>query len=375
MGKVHTPFGYAAVPDSQDRRRKRLTVVEHEATIVREIFRLYLGGLGTKAISIDLNARGHARRGAAWTKTTIGAIVTNWVYAGFIVFNRVGHNGDDRPESEWIMTPSHPPIIPESELVRARELRTERAPVKGTSSPHSHFTFTGILRCGECGAAMQTESATGRSRIYHYYNCSRSQKGGGCKNRRVSAEQFDNWMVDSILDRVLTPQQVMAVIRDLTELQSSWAEDQDRRRTAITRELRDTVSRRRKIYELLETHGVDVPNLGDLTHRLRELNARAKALEEQIVAIDNEPVPAFDLGERELASATELLASTVRETTDPKRLRQLMSSFIERIMLNQADLQVEHQPDLIMDEKRREHMVHGVESWLPDLGSNQGPTD
>ena len=273
---------------------------------MREIFRLYLGGLGTKAISIDLNARGHARRGAAWTKATIGAIVTNWVYAGFIVFNRVGHNGDDRPESEWIMTPSHPPIIPESELIRARELRTERAPVKGTGSPHSHFTFTGILRCGQCGAAMQTESATGRSRIYHYYNCSRSQKGSGCKNRRVSAEQFDNWMVDSILDRVLTPQ---------------------------------------------------------------------KALEEQIVAIDNEPVPAFDLDERELASVTELLASTVRETTDPKRLRQLMSSFIERIMLNQADLQVEYRPDLIMDEKRREHMVHGVESWLPDLGSNQGPTD
>lgn len=75
---------------------------------------------------------------------------------------------------------------------------------------------------------------------------------------------------------------------------------------------------------------VDVPNLGDLTHRLRELNARAKALEEQIVAIDNEPVPAFDLDERELASVTELLASTVRETTDPKRLRQLMGSFIER---------------------------------------------
>ncbi|MCG9032555.1 recombinase family protein [Laribacter hongkongensis] len=73
----------------------------------------WAGGLGTKAISIDLNARGHARRGDAWTKTTIGAIVTNWVYAGFIVFNRVGHNGDDRPESEWIMTPSHPSIIPE----------------------------------------------------------------------------------------------------------------------------------------------------------------------------------------------------------------------------------------------------------------------
>ncbi len=109
---------------------------------------------------------------------------------------------------------------------------------------------------------------------------------------------------------------------------------------------KQTESYRRKLYELLETHGVNVPNnLGDLTHRLRELNARAKALEEQIVAIDNEPVPAFDLDERELASATELLASTVRETTDPKRLRQLMSSFIERIMLNQADLQVEYRPD------------------------------
>ncbi|MCG9054597.1 hypothetical protein LH442_01095 [Laribacter hongkongensis] len=56
---------------------------------------------------------------------------------------------------------------------------------------------------------------------------------------------------------------------------------------------KQTESHRRKLYELLETHGVDVPNLGDLTHRLREL----------------------------------------------------MSSFIERIMLNQADLQVEYRPD------------------------------
>ncbi|WP_275663537.1 hypothetical protein [Laribacter hongkongensis] len=33
---------------------------------------------------------------------------------------------------------------------------------------------------------------------------------------------------------------------------------------------KQTESHRCKLYELLETHGVDVPNLGDLTHRLRE---------------------------------------------------------------------------------------------------------
>ncbi|SFW40865.1 recombinase family protein, partial [Nitrosovibrio sp. Nv17] len=46
------PFGYSAVPEG---KRKRLTILEDEAQIVREIFDLYVAGMGCKLIAVQLN--------------------------------------------------------------------------------------------------------------------------------------------------------------------------------------------------------------------------------------------------------------------------------------------------------------------------------
>ncbi|EEG08189.1 recombinase family protein [Pseudogulbenkiania ferrooxidans] len=369
------PFGYQVVSDGQ---RRRLQVLEHEAILVREMFDMFFAGSGCKLIAMSMNERGLLYRGRTWTKGHITNLLKNPAYAGYVAFNRRDKKtGRDKPESEWIMTKSHEPIVSEAESERVRHELKMRSPSGEGGSPHSTFVFTGILRCGECGAAMQTESANGRNKIYHYYNCSRSQKGGGCRPRRISAGQFDSWMMDTIIQRILSPERMREVIAEVRELTNNWQEDRDRRIAGVMRHIKEANKRRQNLFDILELHGKDAPNLGDLTVRLREINANIKALQDELAVIESEEMPEVDISENQVRIATETMVNILRGTTDNKKLRLLMGQFIDRIVLNSADVEMEYRPERIVgtNEKCREPVVHSTEFWLPEQGSNLRPAD
>ena len=370
------PFGYQVNTEGQ---RRRLEIYPEEAVQVEEMFRLYRMGIGCKLISMSLNDRGMTYRGAPWTKGHIGRILRNPVYTGHITFNRRTKQGKESPMEEWIQTRAHDAIVSDEDFMAVREIATERSPhTEGSGSPHSTFAFTGILRCGHCGAAMQTESASGRSKVYHYYNCSRAQKGGGCKNRRISAGEFDEWMVNIIIQRVLTPDRMREVLAEVEEITSTYEEDRTRRRQSVLKRIKEANRRRQNLFDVLELHGKDAPNLGDLTARLRQLNTDIKSLEDELRVIDEEEAPAINISEDQVAEATSMLANVIRNTGDNKKLRLLMSHFIDKIVLNDGDLSMEYRPDRIMGNangKRREPVVHSAEYWLPEQGSNLRPAD
>ena len=73
------PFGYRAIPDG---KRKRLAIEESEAQIIRDIFSLYLSGMGCKAIAMTLNERARLRKNLKWNKNIVTATLKNDVYTG-----------------------------------------------------------------------------------------------------------------------------------------------------------------------------------------------------------------------------------------------------------------------------------------------------
>ena len=369
------PYGYRALADGQ---RKRLAILDDEAVVVREMFRMFMAGVGCKSIAMNLNDRGLLyRQGNSWTKGHVTRILKNPAYAGMIVFNRRDkHKVLERPESEWIMTKSHPAIITDEMAARVREEFRERAPELGKGSPHSGFVFTGILRCGECGAAMQTESATGRNKVYHYYNCSMHQKSGGCRSRRISAGEFDAWMMDMIVEHVLTRERMKEVVKEIQDLTSTWESDRDRRMTAVVRKIKEAGRRRQNLFDILELHGKAAPNLGDLTIRLREINDTIKRLERELSAIEDEEIPAMEATASQIEAARRALISIVKKSPDAKKLRLLMGYFIEKIVVNEGDIEMEYRPERIVNAKsRHEPVVHSSEIWLPEQGSNLRPAD
>lgn len=357
------PLGYCTVPDG---KRKRLAVDESEAVLVRDIFALYVGGDGAKTIAEMMNAQSRLNRTRKWSKSTILNLLRNMIYIGNVVFNRANNStGIERPREEWIITPSHQAIIDEETFMAAQQLMDGRAPVIGGGSPHSGFVFTGMLKCAKCGASMQIERAKGRSQYYEYYNCSSAQKGKGCSTRRISAAEFDTWLVGAIMDNVLSRESLAAMISDLHELTGKWIKERAGRRAETVKTLRETEERLRNLYSVLELHGKDAPNLADLTVRMRELRTQRDDLEAQLVRLEEEEMPEVSISDIEINQMADLMREVVTTTEDPKRLRAFFSQFIESIEVNDDGAVINYDRSKVMNRAGFD-AVHSKETWLPE---------
>lgn len=358
------PFGYVAIADG---KRKRLAAHPTEALIVRQIFSLSLQGCGAKMIAMNLNAQGLTLRGKAWSKNSLTYILRNHIYAGWTVFNRTTKRAKN-PMEDWVRVANHTPLVDPEDFEKVQQMKTDRNPANVGGQPRSNFAFTGLLRCGECGASLQTCSGTGRGRTYHYYGCRTALSGKqACGFKRVRAELFDEWMLSELLDQVLTPDRMADIVQQAQARRGEWVQERAGMRTALVAEVRSAEKSRANLYTVLELHGKDAPNLGDLTVRLREWNARIKTLEESLLELENEPVPASQIPDIDPADVAETLRGIVMDCTDPRRLREFLGAFVKEITVNGDECLVDYHPECLVRIDNRAR-VRGADKWLPNLG-------
>ena len=365
------PLGFKA---EQVGKRKKLVVNDEESPIVREIFRRYIAGEGTKSIAIKLNNRGLSLRNKPFSKDNIRLILRNHVYIGVSVFNRTT-NRKLNPESEWIMHETHKGII-DKEAFQAAQLKLDEGrEVTGKGSPLSQYVFTGLLKCGKCGLAMRIETASGRNKMYSYYNCSGNQKGHGCSSRRISAEKFDQYLLGVVIDKVLHADIVSEFITEAQQIFLAKRSERQPRIDLIQSELRDIRARRKSLYDILEKMGLSAPNMDEMLARAKTYTDRENLLIEELDSISSEPEyePISDV---DLKTAVDVLRRVIMKSKSPEKIRAMLQHFIERIDLNDDEIMIHYRPELIIKEKCHEpDVVHSIDSWLPDLGSNQGPAD
>ncbi len=366
------PFGYQTQAEGQ---RKRIVILEVEAAVVRDMFAMCATGMGALAIAVALNNSGQSHRGQRWVKSSVISMLKNEIYAGYTIFGRRKRNERSlEPESNWIKTKSHPPIIEEDIFMRIQQQISSRAPVLGSGSPKSSHLFTGLLKCGECGAAMHIESATGRSKQYFYYRCGEAKRGGGgCAGRRLSAPEVDGFLAETILNKILTPARVSAIISEIEKATGDWWKDREAKREAIVAQIRDAEKRRRNLFSILELHGQDAPNLADITVRLREIKAQVEMLEQSIVTLEAQTDPELDINQADIAQATDAIRGMVLDADDPVTVRTFFGTFVEGITIEAERVTIEYDPAKIMNHGIS--VVHNKSVWLPDLDSNQGPAD
>lgn len=368
------PYGYYAVPAPDNPKRKRLAPVPDEAEVVREIFDLRAGGNGAKTIAVLLGERGIKNRNVQWTKSSITALLRNDTMAGRAVFGRRERpSWKSRPRDQWVIVDSHEPIISPDLWDYVQTLMDDAKASTNKGSPKSTYLFTGILHCEKSGTSMQIESGkscTGKR--YWYYNCRAAREGTG-ESRRIPAREFDQWMLGVILDRILTSELLMGVIRDISDACSTWALEHLRRRQAAAKSLSSVEQKNQKIYELFELYGKDTPNLGDLTKRLRDNNNRIRKLEARLLAIDSEQQPEVEIDENDVADLVGTLRYIIETTKNPKKLRHFLGSFIVKIWVSDDSVRIEYRPECLIV-NREPVIVPSKDGWLPGTGSNCRPS-
>ncbi len=200
------PYGYMKDPENPKR-----WIIEHEAaSVVREIFRLYLEGYGQDKIARTLQDRGiknctsyWQERGIGrggkkvqpnpykWKSSTIGQILIRQEYCGDVVnFKTYSKSFKNKkrlqnPEENWkIFKDVHEPIIDREtfEAVQALIKKCKRRDPKPENGDKN--IFCDFLVCAECGHKLWYHVNT-RNKDIHYFSCSNYVKDyrGSCQHR------------------------------------------------------------------------------------------------------------------------------------------------------------------------------------------------
>lgn len=222
------PFGYRKKAED----RNQVEIVEEEAAVVREIFRLTLEGY----TSVDIAKKFHKEkvktpveylieRGAthrkpvgkefSWQHTTICTILKNHFYAGDMVYgkykkDKVGGKNHLKPRSEWKITYNHhEPIIEREVFDAVQQTRGISKPYQ----PQKAHILIGKVVCGECGKALRYRKA---KNPYFYCNERYTTGDENC------VSQVNVFFLEQVLLAALQKE-----IRRQMELEEVWSQYQE----------------------------------------------------------------------------------------------------------------------------------------------------
>ncbi|WP_217959045.1 recombinase family protein [Acutalibacter muris] len=213
------PFGYSLISSSE------LAIVPNEAKIVKNIYDLYLSGIGQREIVRILNAEQIPyRNGQQWTYSKVKAVLSNEKYYGDSILQkkytvdalshyRQRNNGQ---RQQYYVQGSQPAIIPKDKYDKVRAL----AAIRKNNQATRHL-FTHRIICPDCNRHYREVNANRKS----YWLCPYKANGlSPCKAPRISESNITqaaiNMMVKLYLhqDNILSP--TIAHLREIEYTQT-----------------------------------------------------------------------------------------------------------------------------------------------------------
>lgn len=193
---TQSPYGYRL-------EDKELVIYDPEANIVRQVFKMYAeDGLGYYSIAKQLNNEGiPSKQNKEWSIRSIKLMLTNPVYKGTLVWNRLDSSKKKRTEKneeDWVIIDDAVPAIINKitwELVQKKVGKKQMAS-RAQTSPH---LLGGLLKCGNCGAGMSIGWSGSKRNRYRVYRCSANKNKGTCTSKQYKANEVETWFKHGLL--------------------------------------------------------------------------------------------------------------------------------------------------------------------------------
>lgn len=170
-----------------------MVINETEATVIRNIFDMYLKGMGIQSIANKLNDEKIPRRYgySKWYYNTVRYVLTNERYMGDALLQkkyttdtlpyRKKYNKGEKPQ--YYVENSNPAIISKETYNAAQNLLKSR---QNGNGKRIEYPLSSILKCPECGRSFRRQIISGTA----YWHCAgRSSGATNCEYRRVREEE------------------------------------------------------------------------------------------------------------------------------------------------------------------------------------------
>ena len=337
------PFGYRTVEAERrgQKIKKRLEIDEREAATVRQIFKLFLEGdgskgpMGIKDIASWLNRNGFRnKRGNAFFTSCVHRILTRETYAGVLYYNQSDSRAQRaRPEDEWVAV-SVPPIVTRDEFDRVQNLLHARRPnVTAARITNSEVLLTGLARCECCSSPLML--STGKNGRYRYYSCSAHRLKGGSTCERptsIPEAELDKLVLAALADQLLTPERLVTLLREAIRHRRDLASNNAGRRSALQKDLKHAETS----IERLLTAVADgtVPDMSLLRGKLDELNKKREECIAHLRMLDQVlPELRQALSNQQAASTAAMLKRRLLDAPRPLQ-RRYVRGLVSEIIVN-----------------------------------------
>ncbi len=332
------PYGYRYVRKTDD-TDARYDIVEHEAAVVRELFRRYIQtDTSIAALCRWLDDQGVATATGkhGWDRTTVWGMLRNPAYVGRAAFGKTirshGHRPAvtrqvrregktratnpvtrDRDRNEWIEIPV-PALVDEAtfELAARRLDDNKRFSKRNSASPS---LLKGLVACQRCSYAYYRSSTKTSKRKIFYYRCIgadawRHADGKVCDARPVRADQLEPLVWDHVARLLSDPALIRAELeRRLAQLRTTNPATAQRSR--LERELARAT---RAIGRLVEAYQEELVTLDELRARMPELRKTEATIRTQLDALDAHLVDHETY--LKLAENLDTFVARLRDSTD-----------------------------------------------------------
>lgn len=215
-------FGYRW-DDASKGAKGRYVIDEAQAPLVRRMYQALAGGQSARGLAKALNEEGvpTIHGGRRWHHSVIRELLTYPGYKGLALANTVAHGERPRradtrpaaggsrpaplvyapvprPEEEWIALPEGtvPAIVSPAlwDEVQERLRRNKAEAPRNNKRPENYLLRAGIVRCGDCGKAVQGVGQRGRAGAPERptYRVQRGSSGHhDCPSRTITARELD----------------------------------------------------------------------------------------------------------------------------------------------------------------------------------------
>jgi site-specific DNA recombinase len=210
----YPPYGYK----NED---GKMVVVPEEAEIVKEIFAAALSGTGTYRIAKKLNARGiPTKKDGNWTASTINGILTNEKYTGDVIYQKTFTDSNfDRHVNygeldQYLVKNHHEAIISHEDFERAAQVLAQRGKEKSNTGEagkyQKRYTFSGKIKCGDCGSTFKRRSHYKPSGDYIAWTCgTHLEDKNACGMLYIRQDEIEAAFVRMINKLIFSQKQVL----------------------------------------------------------------------------------------------------------------------------------------------------------------------
>jgi site-specific DNA recombinase len=344
------PFGLDYVKGDRKKNPQAGNIIlgsPDDVETVRRVFAWYLAGYSDRGIlELLRNERGLVR-----TQTFVQRMLNNPLYVGDYVWNarstarfsalRDGRVTDEfsrgkTSEADRVYLPNnHPAIIDRETFTRVQLMRVERAKKTTPFRNGGEHLLTGLCQCGSCGSRFSGSLNKGKLML----TCN-GYRHGKCPGNYVSQADVVASVVASF-DHIISDEYANAIKKEYTDSLKDKSSESDLRtlKNELTKQERNYDSLREKL-KLLPADLV-----ADFAEDLRKQKQEVAQLRQRVIdveAFNRDAGTCFERLDDQLSGLKDIVgalkeAVSVIASTEPRLVRELIASMVDKITLDVKD--------------------------------------